>query len=210
MLGSAGLQLVAAIERWVVHSDAWTRGDASVEDHLFDYSSPAAPWEHLGSTAQFFGAGILLLALGFLAASRAVPETNSAFQRVLVVVVAVSFASSGAHALVSGVFGAPTLLQVPPLPSFLSLAGFVGLILLASRWLRSAWLASVACVLLLGSTMPGYLLASFQIAPAIVGYQSHDTTPWTEAVVAVTTGAAGTVLLIAALVKPASRTAEAG
>jgi hypothetical protein len=207
-LGAAGLQLVAAIERWVVLGAASTRGGIPVEDHLFDYSYPAAPWEGLGSTAQFFGAGVLLLALGFLAMARAVPPSNSAFQRVLVIMVAVPLAGSGAHALISGVMGAPTILQASPLLLLLSLVECVGLISLSVWWLKRAWPASVACVFLLGNTIPGYLLASFQIAPAIVGYQSHDTTPWTEAVVAATAAAAALALLIAAGAARAARTAK--
>jgi hypothetical protein len=206
-LGAAGLQLVAAIERWAVLRATGTRSGISIEDHLFDYSYPAAPWESLGSTAQFFGAGVLILASGLLAMARAVPNSNGAFQRVLVIMVAVAFSATGAHALISGVVGAPTVLQFLPLRLLLSLVECVGLILLSVRWLKPAWPASVACVFLLGNTILGDLLASVHIAPKIVGYQSHDTTPWTEAVVAVTTAAAGLVLLIAAGVARTSRRA---
>ncbi|TFD65402.1 hypothetical protein [Cryobacterium ruanii] len=55
LLGSAAIQLVASLERWVVLSDSWTRTDISIEDNRFDYSHPASPWKNLGTTAQFFG-----------------------------------------------------------------------------------------------------------------------------------------------------------
>lgn len=197
--------MAAAIERWALHGTASTRGGISVEDHLFDYSYPADPWDGLGSTAQTFGAGVLLLAFGFLVMARAVPKSTNRLQRVLVIMVAVPLSVSGGHALISGVMGAPTLLQFPPLLLLLSLVECVGLLLLSALWLKPAWPASVACVLLLGNTIPGYLLASVQVAPAIVGYQSHDTTPWTEAVVAATAAAAGLALLVGAYVARARR-----
>ena len=201
-LGSAMLQLVASLERWVVLSNSATRTDPSIEDHRFDYSYPADPWENLGTTAQLFGVGLLLLALGILAMSRV--ARNGRVERMLSIVTAASFGIAGVHALVSGLLGVPSPLQYLPLQVLLNLVGFVGLIVLAALWMRTAWAASVSCVLLLGVTLPGYLLATFQIAPALTGYQSHDTTPFTETIVAVSTAAAGVAMLVGAGV--ASRT----
>ncbi|PJJ62428.1 hypothetical protein [Compostimonas suwonensis] len=197
LLGSAALQLVASLERWVVLGGSWTRDDISVEDHLFDYSYPADPWENLATTAQFFGAGVLLLAPGILAMARAA-RRGGILERVLAVAVAASFGLTGAHALVSGLTGAPSPAQSLPVQGILSLIGFVGLIILAVYWLRTSPASSIACLFLLGATLPGYLVATFEIAPMIAGYQSYDTTPWTETIVAASTAAAGLAMIIAA------------
>jgi len=195
-LGSAMLQIVASLERWVVLKDSATRTDTSIEDHRFDYSYPADPWENLGTTAQLFGVGLLLVALGILAMSRV--ARNGRAERILSFVTAASFGIAGVHALGSGLLGVPSPLQFLPVQVLLGLVGFVGLIILAARWMRTARAVSVSCVLLLGVTLPGYLLATFQIAPVLAGYQSHDTTPFTETIVALSTAAAGVAMLVAA------------
>ncbi|SEN81223.1 hypothetical protein E3O25_14290 [Cryobacterium sp. TMT1-3] len=204
-LAAAALQLVASLERWVVLTGSWTRTDISIEDHRFDYSYPADPWENLGTTAQFFGLGLLLLALGIRALARSAASRDSGFERMLTVATAASFGITGMHALVSGLMGVPSPLQFLPVQMLLSLIGFAGLIALSVRWLRVSWASSVACLLLLGVTLPGYIVATFQIAPALLGYQSHDTTPFTETIVAVSTAAAGVAMLVAAGMAERSR-----
>ena len=202
-LGSAMLQFVASLERWVVLRNSATRTETSIEDHLFDYSYPADPWENLGTTAQLFGVGLLLVALGILAMLRV--ARNGRVERMLSLATAASFGIAGVHALVSGLLGVPSPLQYLPVQVLLNLVGFVGLIALAARWMRTAWAASVSCVLLLGVTLPGYLLATFQFAPVLAGYQSHDTTPFTETIVAVSTAAAGVAMLVGAGVTSRTR-----
>lgn len=202
-LVSAVLQLVASLERWVTFAGAST--DGSIEDHLFDYYYPADPWENLGITAQVYGVGLLLFALGIVALARGAAPNGSHATRLLVRVTAVSFALTGAHALVSGVIGMPTVLQYLPVQLLLSAVGVVGLIVLGVRVARKSWPASVACVLLLGSTLPGLIFASIMIAPEIVGYQSHDMTPFTETIVASPTAAAAFMLLVAAALSHRAR-----
>ena len=204
-LAAAALQLVASLERWVVLSASRTRTDISIEDHRFDYSYPADPWQDLGTTAQFFGVGLLLLALGITAVARSVAHRDGGLERMLTVATAASFGITGVHALVSGLIGVPSPLQFLPVQLFLSLVGFAGLIALSVRWLLVSWASSVACLLLLAVTLPGTIVVTFQIAPAIVGYQSHDTTPFTETIVAVSTAAAGVAMLVAAGVAALSR-----
>ena len=63
--------------------------------------------------------------------------------------------------------------------------------------------AMITCVFLLGSTALGYVLAAFLIAPIVAGEASHDTTPWTETVVAASTAAAGVAMILAAGVRRA-------
>ncbi|MWV48262.1 hypothetical protein GRS96_03100 [Rathayibacter sp. VKM Ac-2803] len=201
LLASAVLQLLASIERWVVAADGSAREDSTIEDHRFDYSFPADPWENVGSAAQLHGIGTILLALGVLAAHRAfTPRGRVA--GLLALLVAVSFGLLGLHALVSGVLGAPTPLQNVGLQLVLSTIPAVALVALALLWATESPFAAVAAVFLLGATLPGYLLAAFAIAPMIMNYQSYDTTPWTEAVVAASIAVAGLLVLVA---RPAPR-----
>ncbi|MBB5640633.1 hypothetical protein [Cryobacterium roopkundense] len=197
-VGSAVLQLLASLQRWVGLSGSGTLSDVSIEDHRFDYFYPADPWENVGTAAQLFGAGLLLLALGILVMTRAAAPRDGHLERMLALLVASSFGIHGAHALVSGAIGAPTPLQYLPVQMLLSLIGFVGLVAVGARLLRVSRAASVACVLLVAVTLPGYIVATFQIAPVIAGYQSYDTTPWTETILAASTAAAGVALAIAA------------
>ena len=201
VLASAALQLVASLERWVVASDSWTRDDVSVEDNLFNYFWPMDPWENLGSTAQFYGAGTLLLALAILAMARAAgaaEDRDTPTERTLARVTAGSFALTGVHALVSGIIGVPTPLQFVAIPLLAGLVGFVCLVVLGIRWLWASTATALACGFLLGSTLPGYFVAGYLIAPALTNYSSYDTTPWTETVVAATTAAGGLALVVAA------------
>ncbi|MCM6763538.1 hypothetical protein NB037_14030 [Rathayibacter sp. ZW T2_19] len=195
LLASAALQLQAATQRWVTASGSRAPADRSIEDHLFDYSVPAEPWEAVGTAAQVFGVGTLLLAAGVLAMMRALSP------RVLApasIAVAAVFALTGVHALVSGLLGTPTPLGATWLQLLTGIVPVVGLVALAVAVLRRAPSLAVAYVLLLGSSLPGQLIAIFSIAPMIMGYASHDTTPWSEAVIAATTGAAGLAALVTA------------
>jgi hypothetical protein len=199
LLASAGLQLVASLQRWATFRDSWTRNDRLVEDHLFDYSYPEDPWEHLGTTAQFFGAGYLLLALSLLAILQALPSRPGATARVLTIVGVTSFGLVGAHALISGILGVPTPLQnALPLLWLLCLVGLAGLLVVAATQLHASGAILVTCLFLVGTTVVGYLAAAFIIAPMIAGYQSYDSTPWTETVVAASTAAAGLSMLVGA------------
>jgi len=218
LLASAALQQVASLERWVVARDTWTRNDVSVEDNLFNYFWPTDPWESLGTTAQLYGVGALLLAIAVLAmarAARAAEDRDTGIERTLVSVTAGSFAVTGLHALVSGIVGEPTPLQYVALPLLAGLVGCVGLVILGVRWMWASTATSLACALLLGSTLPGYWVAAYLITPALTGYFSYDTTPWTETVVAATTGAGGIAMIVATVVamigntrRPATLTAS--
>lgn len=201
-LGTAAVQLTASLQRWVYLRAEWIRTDSLIEDHRFDYSYPADPWENVGSAAQLFGAGLILLALGMLALARASQRADGRSTQVAAVVVAVAFGITGMHAVVSGLAGVPSPAQYLPVQLILSILQILGLLYLCLRWLTVSWAATLACVFLLGSTLPGYLAATFVIAPAIAGYQSYDTTPWTETIVAATTALAGIWLLIAVGIAP--------
>ncbi|GAA5229017.1 hypothetical protein GCM10025778_35560 [Paeniglutamicibacter antarcticus] len=204
LLGSAVLQFLASLQRWVVFRGSFGPEDVSAEDHRFDYDFPSEPWESIGTAAQFFGVGTFLQALGVLAiafgvlllSGEAGPRSDliSVVEMLLAAIVAASFGFYGAHALVSGVTDVPSPLQY----SWVSgLLGFPALIALGWLWRRKSRAATNACVFLIGSTLGGYVVASTLIAPIFAGYVSHDTTPWRETVVAVSTAIAGITMLCA-------------
>ncbi|MFU8946548.1 hypothetical protein ACLRGF_07410 [Mycetocola zhadangensis] len=200
-VGAAALQLLAAIQRWVIFQPA---NGISVEDHLFDYSVPYEPWVPIGTAAQLYGVGMLLVALGVLllpvsatllrrpTEKRATAAVRMSGEFALAVIGACSLGVEGAHALVSGINGTPSFLQHWGALGWLSL---LSLIALAVLW-RTNRALMLACVFLIGSTSVGYLVSTFFIAPLISG-GSHDTARWTEAVVAGWAAAAGAAMVVA-------------
>lgn len=208
-LGSAALQGAASLQRWATFRDAHPENEILAEDHVFDYCFPDDAWERIGTAAQLHGAGVLVLVLGLTALAFGVWALPGAparrrgiaglaragFEVVLVGLVTASFALSGSHALLSGVAGTATGLQdYFWAPALVALAG---LIALGALWRGTSPAAMAACFFLLGSTLLGYLLAAFLIAPVFAGYVSHDTTPWTESVIAASTAAAGFCMIFA-------------
>lgn len=205
LLSSAVLQFLASLQRWVGFRGSLAPEDLSAEDHLFDYDYPGEPWESIGTAAQLFGMGTLLQAIAVLAMALSVlflsggagPRSDliSVVEVLLAIMLAASFGLYGAHALISGITDAPSLLQSA---WGLGLLGFPALIALAVLWRRKSPAATITCIALIGSTIGGYILAAFFVAPIFAGYVSHDTTPWTESVIAVSTAVAGSAMLFAA------------
>ncbi|MBZ4487527.1 hypothetical protein LQ938_01740 [Microbacterium sp. cx-55] len=199
---SGALQFVASWERWVTARAGRPPGDVTLEDHLYDYFWPADPWVNVGAAAQLLGLGMVVLAVGVIVLAVSVRagtvRAGTLWTTVAVVAVAVPTALTGIHALVSGGIGAPSALQHGPFLTITTLLPFAGLIVLSIRWMRRSPAAALACLPLLATTMPGYLFALFAAAPLIVGYQSHDTTPWSETIIAVCTGLAALPLVAGA------------
>lgn len=211
-LCSAVLQFAASLQRWVVFSGSLGPTDLSAEDHVYDYFFPWVDWVPIGSAAQVFGVGILLQAVGVLVMGfgvipriaraaggggvrhAAAVVAMVAAETLTVLAISAAFALLGAHALISGMAGSASSLQawmaVVWIPS-------VGLVALTLSWVRSLPAAATACLFLIGSSWAGYLLATYLIAPVFSG-ASHDTARWTETVIALSTAAAGTFLIVAA------------
>jgi hypothetical protein len=207
LLTSAALQLVASLQRWVVFRSA--SDEFVAEDHLYDYVWPYAPWEPIGNAAELFGAGVLLLApgvvlmaIGVSASSRfgghhpAIGVIVIVGEIALALLVAGSFAVAGAHPFLSGIAGAPSQLRDDGGSGWLAIFGLIGL---CALWLHRSPAAMVTCVFLIGSTGVGHLIAAFNVAPFLAGYVSHDSTPWTETVIAAWTAAAGFMVILAAV-----------
>lgn len=203
-LASAALQLIASLERWVVFRGSLGSLGEKAEDHLYDYSLPSgdgSEWENVGTAAQLFGAGTLLLAPGILVMALGVwtlPGTTVLRfsilpEIVLALLAATLLGINGAHALLSGLADSPSPLQDLFNLGFVS---FVALVALGALWLRRSRPAAVACAFLTGASLVGYIMATYLIAPLISG-GSYDTAPWTETVVAATAAAAGFAMLFA-------------
>ncbi|WP_166878689.1 hypothetical protein [Salinibacterium sp. ZJ450] len=214
-LGSAVLQVMASLQRWVVFRGSRTDDELSVEDHVFDYSLPWPPWEPIGTAAELFGAGTLLLALGVLVMPLSVSVVARTAARrgvavgvgiVLAILVAGSFGIFGVHALISGLAGAPSPLRHFWALGWVGLIGLIGLSVLWGRISRAA--PAIACVFLIGSTWPlGWIGATYVIAP-IIGGSSHDTAPWSETVFAASPAAAGVAMIVAAWMAARRRATE--
>jgi hypothetical protein len=198
LLVSAALQTAASLIRWLGPTTG--PGGMLIEDHLYDYFVPAPPWVNLGYAAQLFGFGELALAAAVIVLALESAKSSSVLFRAFAVVLSLPFAVVGVHAVLSGVLGSPSVLFYPLIGGLaftvFSVAAPIALAIVTAR--RSIWWA-LASILMAGATLPGYLVATFAIAPAVAGYQSFDTTPWSETVVAVFVALAAASVAVGAL-----------
>ncbi|MDQ0743576.1 hypothetical protein QFZ62_000884 [Clavibacter sp. B3I6] len=206
LAASAALQVDASLQRWVTARSALpvSRRDA-IESHEFDHGTPTAGWVPIGDAAERHGVGMILLALAVVALAVAV-GAGGWTGALVTLAVAGPFALAGAHALRSGLAGAPSpLAGVLLLPALLGLAGLVAVAVIRPGRAHASLLDAVALVLLTAPALPGYLFAAFLIAPLIHGDTSYDTTPWTETVIGAEVGLGALVLLVAAAAAALSR-----
>ena len=165
---------------------------------------PADPWVSVGSAASLFGLSYLLIGAALVClgvGGRAIGgRTTGVLGAALFA--AAPFALLGLHALVSGLWGIPSLLQhlVATYGGFfLGVIQVVALVVFAVFIASRALIWAVGVVILIGATVCGYVWAMISVAPILVGYQSYDTTPWTEGVLAATTATAAVITGIGAL-----------
>ena len=191
LLASAALFVAAAVQRWWPacargHFD--TAACLRLQDHEFDYLSVSAPWTSLGDAAQYAGAGMFLLAGAAAVLPFVLARRSLRFQVPIVVVVAGALTILGVELWWSGATGQP---QTAPGASAAALVWALGVpLLLGAWWLRDStaraggdwtrWNAALAGALMAGTPLPVLLLG-----PLAVGYVSHDTAPWSDAVIAV-------------------------
>lgn len=191
LLASAGGFAVAAAQRWwpacprgAFDSDACLR----LQDHEFDYLYPSDPWTPVGTAAQDAGVATLLLAAAAVLLPLVLARRVRWVPLLVAGVVGAALTVVGLHQWTSGVTG-----QVQP-QSAAAAAGFVWLVVVPavvlvwaaratsgarerSRRVRT-WL--LAAALVASTPLPVALLG-----PVVLLYGSHDTTPWSEAVIAI-------------------------
>ncbi|ALJ20178.1 hypothetical protein [Microbacterium sp. No. 7] len=209
---SAVAQFAASMQRWVTAWDTWELAGAWVEDHRFDYFLPADPWEPIGNAAELFGLGHLLIAVALVLISGIATRSRRRLGLVAALAAATPFVLMGVHCVWSGMTGAVSPLAAVldgwgvMLPGLLGLIGFVVLIVALARD-DAAWIPAVA--LLVPTTVWGYLVATFAIAP-MFAERSYDTTRWTETVLAVWTALAAIAALAALIARLARRRRDVG
>lgn len=177
------LSILGDIERWW---PACSRGNfdsskcIALQDHLYDSMVPQAPWIATGSAAEFIGVSYLLLGVALvMSIPLAMKPRRVAAPLALL---AVSAFMVGTSSLWAGLTNTP----VPePLGDYILLSYVLGgMVLVAWAWcadtLFTRWMSVRSHIFyfaLLMTTLPLYGFAS-----VLLGYQSHDRTPWDGAV----------------------------
>lgn len=203
LIPTAWLQHAASLQRWVTLADSEPANILIAEDHLYDYFFPTDIWVNFGTvTAQYSLAALLLmigmisLTLGVLLQTTVAPKQRILLECSLSAVVVAWFGISSLHVYLSGITGNPSVMQHWGLLGALAtIAGAA----LAILWWGRAPVAALGSCLLMGSTVVGYMIAFVVFAPIFAGYISHDTTPWTESIVAATTAVAALAAILAAV-----------
>ena len=204
-LVSSGFQLQAANSRWITHGNGSGFSQLSIEDHAFDYFLSQEPFIAIPGTSVPFGIGMLIQAAGVLclvACLLAMQPPTARLRRILQFglgfIAALGTAMICYQALRTGLDGVPfTPLSASGLAIAVYLAATVALIALCLSSPVNWPYFGVSFFCLLGTTIPGYLVTYLIIAPAVLSYGSHDTTPGTETLLAVSTGLAGLAMLLA-------------
>jgi hypothetical protein len=212
-MASGLLAVAAAAERWwpVCRPGSFdTGGCLTIQEDPYDFMVPTEPWTPVGSSAELYGAGLVLLA----AACIVVPGllAGTAFGRRLAVaswITALGVAVVGAATWLSGVrdevVTGPWLevasslwvLGVPALVTAALISHTVAYGVGTSPRFGSRTMVGAA--LLLANPIVALLFA-----PAFLNYASYDTTPWTEAVGGWALVVAGALLLPACRPVPAA------
>ena len=186
---AGALWVAAAAQRWW---PACKRGDfdavgcLELQDHLYDYVAPTAPWVPVGSAAQLAGVAMALLAVGVASLPWLwLPRRPLVCLAVAVPALAVlligglTWNAGLSHEATAGGMGPTILLWSFGLPIALAMAAATSrddhTPQRTTRW-------RVVVTVLIAMATP---LAEFIFAPMLVGYLSHDSTPWAEAVTGV-------------------------
>ena len=191
---AGALSVAAAAQRWwpACKGDFDARGCLERQDHLYDYVAPTAPWVPVGSAAQLAGVAMVLVAVGVaLLPWLWLPRRPLVCLAVAVPAFAVLLiggktwgAGLGHEAAAVGVVPA-LLVWSFGLPLALAMAAATSSDDHTAR--RTTQWRVVVTVLIAMSTP----LAEVIFAPMLLGYMSHDSTPWAGAVTGVLLVAAG-------------------
>ncbi|MBO0924298.1 hypothetical protein J1G44_07345 [Cellulomonas sp. zg-ZUI199] len=193
LLSAAAMFVAAAAQRWwpacgpgLFDSDTCLR----LQDHVFDYLVAYEPWTPVGQAAQYAGVAFLLLAgaaavLPFLLVRRPLW-----LQVPAAVLGAAVFAVIGAYAWTSGEAGraqpgdavnAATFVWALVLPGGLGVWSLIDLV--DEPWpgeRHTRWRGALTAALVASTPLP-----QLSLGPITVGYSSHDTSPWSDAALAV-------------------------
>lgn len=212
-------QTLASVQRWVVFEATLGDLDPSSESDQFDYFLPDYEWEPIEHTAQLLGVGLLVQAAGFAALAVGMtliprgPKRNGhdrsptmpGMEKVMAVLVFAGFAAHGLFNVVAGTNArAPQLGALDFVFGPLLFLSLISLLALSALWATRMPVARAICLLLVGSTVLGYVLSSMLITPVFTG-MSHDTARWTEFTVATTTLAAAILAVEGARELPRSK-----
>jgi hypothetical protein len=197
---SGGLMYAASWERW---ADAcpWSGGQSGAcearESDEYDFLPPTAPWEPVGSAAEFAGWSLLVLALAFVLLPWALTARRPGlYSGVALVGVVLALGAMGVTLLRVGLSG-----SVVPTVGGDSTSLVWGLVLpcllvwfavVARGWARAA-----AVSLVLATPLAAAL--SYAIG-------SYDSRPWWEGISGILTTTGGVCLLVAAASSSRSRT----
>lgn len=200
LVSSGILATAAAAQRWwpaCVPGAFDDGGCPRLQDHAHDLVIPTAPWAPVGSAAELYGVGLVVLAAAVLVLPPVL--LGRAPGRLLAVsngLVALGILTVGVLTLLSGLSGSAVsvpgdrlagALWVLGLP-VVALAGIVECV--STERAANGWRLGASTALLAASP-----IAQVIIAPVVLDYMSHDTTPWTEAFGGVALVLAGGCLL---------------
>jgi len=192
--------IAAAAERWwpaCPFGGFEARECLLLQDHLYDQVIPSVPWEPTGIAAELHALSLVLLATAFTGVAllvagpgprrrvhAAIYVAHASVVASLLLLAAATWASGRADRVV---------LEAPYVAVLGWAFGWPMVMMLAAigegmRRGPRRWLVVLLVVLMLASP-----LMQLMLAPAIIGYLSHDTVPWSEAV-------AGVMLVLAGLV----------
>ena len=210
MSASGVLMILSARERWW---PACRLGDfdapdcSSLQDHLYDFMLPSEPWVPVGAAAQVGAGALLLLGLALLFLPWLLggdhwPAVTLPLGAVLaattLVIAMVTWWSSvsGRAVEVPGLAWVVWLWILSPVALLITVFSIEN----ADRWPSIPWRLLVA--VLVSASTP---LGEFFLAPALLGYVSYDTIPWSEAVSGAFLVVAGFALWPATRSRSASR-----
>jgi hypothetical protein len=201
LMASGLLAVAAAVQRWwpaCVPGDLDSLACLTMQDSAHDFMVPNEGWAPGAGAAALYGVGLLLLAVACVVLPGLLVGSAPGLQLTVASwVVALGTAVVGAVTTLSGVRG-----QVVTVPGHevAAVLWVLGPIVLATLGLvsgrltsgRFGWRMGAVAALVVGNPV-----AQFLFAPAILGYVSHDTTPWAEAVGGAGLALGGAFLLVA-------------
>ncbi|MEU3330892.1 hypothetical protein ACF046_01170 [Glutamicibacter creatinolyticus] len=200
---SAVFQQRASHARWVTALETQGPDSLSIESHEYDYYLPIAGYIPLPDTGVPLGiglmlqsAGVFMLLLCLLSAARPSDKIMLSLQLLLGLLVIPGYAIIGDNAIRSELAGVPADLNWSSpvlLTTEFAFVPLIDLCVLCWRWFP---VLAVACFFLLGTTILGNIIIYLLVAPLVTGYTSHDTTPGTETIMALSTAAAGVAMLV--------------